>query len=125
MLDRKTTDETPIRGPEWSKAQLMRTSVRLETRDANGSMFGLQKHLNAFVDNIKKGVDAEAAVTVNKDKVSRFRRHSHSTPLSTTSSADGDDRPKKENSRALSQGQLDGTSSAKHGGAFAFLNARK
>jgi hypothetical protein len=58
-------------------------------------MFGLQKHLNAFVDNIKKGVDAEAAVTVNKDKVSRFRRHSHSTPLSTTSSADGDDRRKR------------------------------
>lgn len=124
-MDRKPVEETPIRGPEWTKARLMRTSVRLETRDLNGSIFGLQKHLNAFVDNIKKGVDAEAAVTVNKDKVSRFRRHSHSTPISTTSSDDGDDRPKKENGRSLSHGQLGGASIAKHGGAFAFLNARK
>ena len=76
MLDRKPVEETPIRGPEWTKAKLMRTSVRLETRDISGSMFGLQKQLNAFVDNIKKGVDAEAAVTVNKDKVARLRRHS-------------------------------------------------
>ena len=120
MLDRKPVEETPIRGPEWTKAKLMRTSVRLETRDISGSMFGLQRQLNAFVDNIKKGVDAEAAVTVNKDKVARLRRHSDSTPLTAN-----DHLPVKETIRAASHGQLDDTSSAKHGGAFAFLNARK
>ena len=107
MMDRNTrnrAEEAPIRGPEWTNASLMKTSMRIEARRSVTGIFAFQKHFNTLVDNVKKGVDAEAAVTVDSDKVARCQKS----------------RPSR-----LDHVEEDQEGSKKHAGAFAFLNGRK
>ena len=112
MMDRSTrnrntrnfAEEAPIRGPEWTDAKFVRTSLTMEARKSVSGMFGLPKHFNALVDSIRHGIDAEANVTVDSDTAA-CRQKSRPTQLDHADAKQDD--PKK------------------HTGAFAFLNGRK
>jgi hypothetical protein len=83
MKDRNTrnrAEEAPIRGPQWTNAKLMKTSMTIEARKSVNGMFGLQKHFDALVDNVKKGIEEEAAVKVDSDKVAHCQQKSPPTP---------------------------------------------
>jgi hypothetical protein len=107
MMDRNTrnrAEEAPIRGPEWTNPTRVKTSLTSRARKSVNGMFGLQKHFKALVKNVKNGIEAEAAVTVDSDKVKRFQKNRPAQLDHVDAEQEG---PKK------------------HAGAFAFLNGRK
>lgn len=106
-------EDNPIRGPAWSKAQLLRDSTGIQIRE-NKDLAGLQQHFNAIYDQFKKGVEDESAVTLEQQKIDKALLRSNS-----------DVGMGSKKSIAEEDAMNNSTPSLGHKGAFAFLNARK
>jgi hypothetical protein len=110
------SNRNPIRGPEWSTAQLVRDSAGVETRENKG-LLGLRKEFNAVYDRLSKGVDEEAAATVEEtnQKQKKGPARSNSDPLLAHKKA-----VKEQDNKFNASSPPAG-----HQGAFSFLNEKK
>jgi hypothetical protein len=105
------SNKSPIRGPEWSTAQLVRDSTGVEVRQKKG-LLGLQQEFNVVFDKLLKGVDDEATATVvETQRQKKDLLLKNSDPLA----------PKK----AAMEQQAKFNASNSDEGAFSFLNRKK